>query len=315
MQNTGSITKSSASSIPRKILFIVNPNAGKRISDHIVSTIRKEFPENIYYQIVIWKDKNHFDEITRLLKTEGYTDAVAVGGDGTVNYVAKTILNTGITLGIVPIGSGNGLARSLGLSMNIEEVVKQIAEGKTATIDNGDVNGIPFFCTSGIGFDAHIGNLFANMTKRGLQGYIKITLRELFSYRAKNYTLEFNGQTIKRKAFLITVANAGQYGNDFYIAPQASMEDGLFHVAILKPFNFLQVVGLMIKILRRKAHLSARIETFVTDKIKITRDEKDSIHFDGEPAFEGKEVFYENNAKSLKAIIGPKYAHPKVTEV
>ena len=151
MRNTEFITKSSASSMPRKVLFIVNPNAGKRISDHIIATIRKEFPQNIYFQIVIWKDKNHFDEITALLKTEGYTDAVAVGGDGTVNHVAKTILNTGITLGIVPIGSGNGLARSLGLSMNIEQVIKQIAEGKTATIDNGTVNGIPFFCTSGIG--------------------------------------------------------------------------------------------------------------------------------------------------------------------
>src|SRR4051812_26025505 len=124
MQNTEFITKSSASSMPRKLLFIVNPNAGKRISDHIIDSLRKEFPENIYYQIAIWKDKDHFEEITSMLKTEGYTDAIAVGGDGTVNHVAKTILNSGITLGIVPIGSGNGLARSLGLSMNIPEVIK-----------------------------------------------------------------------------------------------------------------------------------------------------------------------------------------------
>ena len=107
MQNTESITKSSASDMTRKILFIVNPNAGKRISNIIIETIRKEIPENVYYQIAIWKDKDHFEEITALLKTEGYTDAVAVGGDGTVNHVAKTILGTTIRLGIVPIGSGN----------------------------------------------------------------------------------------------------------------------------------------------------------------------------------------------------------------
>ena len=101
--------------MPRKLLFIVNPNAGKRISDQIIRIIRKEFPENIYYQVVIWKDPNHFEEITELLKTQGYTDAIAVGGDGTVNQVAKTIVNTTIRLGIVPIGSGNGLARTLGL--------------------------------------------------------------------------------------------------------------------------------------------------------------------------------------------------------
>ncbi len=307
MQNTEFITKSSAFDMPRKLLFIVNPNAGKKISDKIISTIRLEFPQNIYYQIVIWKDKNHFDEITELLKTQGYTDAIAVGGDGTVNHVAKTILNTNIRLGIVPIGSGNGLARSLGLSMKIEEVIHQIALGKTASIDSGLVNGIPFFCTSGIGFDAHIGNLFASMTNRGLQGYIKITVRELFKYRAKEYALTFNNQTIKQKAFLITVANAGQYGNDFYIAPQASMQDGQFHVVIIKPFNALKVIGLMMRILMRKAYLSSSIETYVTDKITITRDKNDTIHFDGEPTLENKEVVFENRALSLQVIVGEKF--------
>lgn len=307
MQNTESITKSSASDMPRKLLFIVNPNAGKRVSQHIIETIRKEFPQNIYYQFAIWKDKDNFDEITALLKTEGYTDAIAVGGDGTVNHVAKTILNTDIALGIVPIGSGNGLARSLGLSMKIEEVIRQIATGNKTKIDYGTVNGIPFFCTSGIGFDAHIGNLFATSVKRGLQSYVKITLSELFNYRAKNYTLSFNGQTIKRKAFLITVANAGQYGNDFYIAPQASMQDGLFHVVVLKPFNVISVFGIMAKILSRKADKSGSIETYVTNKLTITRDEKDTIHFDGEPAIEDKEVSYVNNPGALRVIVGDKF--------
>ena len=304
MQNNEFTKKSSAYNMPRKVLFIVNPNAGKKISDKIIQVIRKEFPQNIYYQIVIWKDKNHFDEITALLKTQDYTDAIAVGGDGTVNHVAKTILNTNITLGIVPIGSGNGLARSLGLSMKIEEVVKQIAAGKTATIDNGLVNGIPFFCTSGIGFDAHIGNLFATSVKRGLQSYVKITIAELFKYRAKNYTLIFNNQSIKRKAFLITVANAGQYGNDFYIAPQANMQDGQFHIVVLKPFTVFHLPVLMTKLLTKRAQLSTRIETYVTNKITIIRDEKDTIHFDGEPSIEGKEVVFENKAASLKVIVG-----------
>lgn len=293
--------------MPRKLLFIVNPNAGKKISDTIIEIIRKEFPENMYYQIAIWKDRDHFEEITKTLKTQGYTDAIAVGGDGTVNQVAKTILGTDIALGIVPIGSGNGLARSLGLSMDIEEVIKQIAEGKTAVIDNGTVNGIPFFCTSGVGFDAHIGNLFATSKKRGLQSYVKITLREIFKYRAKNYTLKFNGKEIKRRAFLITVGNAGQYGNDFYIAPEANMQDGVFHISVLKPFSVLSVAGLMVKVLGKKAHKSRHIETYVTSKITIVRDEKDTVHFDGEPAIEEKEVVFECSPASLKAIIGSKF--------
>lgn len=307
MQNTESTKRSSASNMLRKVLFIVNPNAGKRISDQIIETIRREFPQNMYFQIAIWKDKDHFEEITHLLKTEGYTDAIAVGGDGTVNHVAKTILNTGIRLGIVPIGSGNGLARSLGLSMKIEEVIRQIVAGNTTTIDSGVVNRIPFFCTSGIGFDAHIGNLFATSVKRGLQSYVKITIRELFKYRAKNYTLMFDDKIIQRKAFLITVANAGQYGNDFYIAPLASIQDGLFHIVILKPFNPFHLPMLMTRILSRKAHLSSRIETYTSKKITILRDEKDTIHFDGEPAFEDKEVLFENKPASLRVIIGEKF--------
>ncbi|MBA3664763.1 MAG: diacylglycerol kinase family lipid kinase [Bacteroidetes bacterium] len=290
--------------MPRKILFIVNPNAGKQISSLIVETIRSEFPQNIYYHIAIWKNKSHFKDILEALRNGDYTDAVAVGGDGTVNQVAKSILGSGITLGIIPTGSGNGLARSLGLSMDVEEVIKQIAVGKTILIDNGSVNGIPFFCTSGVGFDAHIGNLFATSKKRGLKSYVKIVLREVFKYRAKNYILKFNDTEIKRKAFLITVANAGQYGNNLYIAPQADMRDGFFHVSVLRPFTIFHVPGLMFKVFRRKAHTSSLIETLVTNKLSIIRDDKDTMHFDGEPTVAEKEVIFECMPGSLKVIVG-----------
>lgn len=307
MQNTESTTRLQASDMVRKVLFIVNPNAGKKMSEHIIGTIRREFPENIYYQIAVWKDKDHFEEITAQLQNQGYTDAVAVGGDGTVNRVAKAILGTGVTLGIVPIGSGNGLARSLGLSMNIETVIRQIAAGRKALIDVGLVNGRPFLCTSGVGFDAHIGNLFATSVKRGLQSYVKITVAELFRYRAKTYTLRFNGQSITRKAFLITVANAGQYGNDFYIAPLASMQDGLFHVVVLKPFSPLHLPVMLAKILGRRAHTSTRIETFTTDRLTIEREGQDTIHYDGEPAVEGKEVHYSLQKEALAVLVGENF--------
>lgn len=288
----------------RKILFIVNPNAGKKISGKLIETIRKEIPSEIQNEIIIWKDRTHFVEILEKLKQGNYTDAVAVGGDGTVNQVAKSILNTNIALGIVPAGSGNGLARSLGISMRTEIAIKQIAEGKTEYIDTGEVNGIPFFCTSGLGFDAHIGKLFATSVKRGLKSYVKITLRELMTYKEQNYILKLNGKEISRKAFLITVANAGQYGNNFYIAPQAKLNDSLFHVVILKPFNFFQSIGIVLKVLRRKANESRFIETFTCNNLQITRQKEDSIHFDGEPETQGTELNYLLKAKSLKAIVG-----------
>lgn len=307
MQNQESIAKSVMSENHRKLLFIVNPNAGKKIPGKIIDTIKKVFPKNIYYQIVIWKDKDHFKEILDILHFQHYTDAIAVGGDGTVNAVAKSIVNTNIALGIIPAGSGNGLARTLRMPMDIEDAIREIAKGNKIKIDSGTVNNIPFFCTSGIGFDAHIGNLFATSSKRGLKSYIKITVAELFKYRAKEYTITFNNQTIKRKAFLITVANAGQYGNDVYIAPQADIQDGLFHLVILKPFNIMHFRGLTTKILRKKVNLSSKVETFTAQKITITRDETDTVHFDGEPAIEGKEVIFEVKPQSLNVIIGDKF--------
>ena len=306
MQNTKSTEKSALLDMPRKLLFIVNPNAGKKISEQLIDTIRKEFPKNIYYQIVVWKDKDHFQEVLDILHSRDYTDAIAVGGDGTVNQVAKSIIGTNISLGIVPAGSGNGLARTLGLSMKVEEVIKQIATGNKAKIDYGTVNGIPFFCTSGVGFDAHIGNLFATSKKRGLQSYIKITFRELIRYKSKEYVLKFNNQEIKRKAYLITVANAGQYGNDFYIAPEAKINDGKFHVVILKPFNLFSVFGILVKILKGKAHESKNIETYVTEKLTIERKWKDSIHFDGEPDFNSEILNYICNPLQLNVIVGDK---------
>jgi YegS/Rv2252/BmrU family lipid kinase len=290
--------------MPRNILFVVNPNAGKKISDQIVNLIHAEFPETLTYKISVWENKDDFNPIQDQIRSGDYTDVIAVGGDGTVNRVAQTVLGTEIRLGIIPLGSGNGLARSLKISMNVQRCLHQIADGRSALIDSGTVNGHPFFCTSGAGFDAHIGQLFASSIKRGLRSYVRIIARELFLYRAKSYELHINGQVYHRKAFLITVANAGQYGNDFYIAPQADMQDGLFHIVVLKPFNVLKVGGLLTNILKRKAYLSKSIETFTASSLEIVRESEDSLHFDGEPAFEAKTLRFENLKGSLNVLVG-----------
>jgi YegS/Rv2252/BmrU family lipid kinase len=291
----------------RKILFIVNPNAGRRIAGKLIQMIGGAMPAGTDYRIEVWKDKDNFRDITAMLMNDGYTEAIAVGGDGTVNHVAKTILNTNIALGIIPAGSGNGLARTLGISMNIGEALKQIAAGRKIAIDSGSVNGIPFFCTSGAGFDAEVGIHFSRSLKRGLQSYVRIILREILRYKAKNYTIALNGISFQRKAFLITVANAGQYGNDFYIAPQASLQDGLFHVVILKPFNALTVAGLLAKILLRRAHLSRNVETFITERVTISREAEAAIHFDGDPTMAGRELTFEMHRASLRVIVSEKF--------
>jgi YegS/Rv2252/BmrU family lipid kinase len=267
----------------KKVAFIVNPNAGTRKKIDIPSLIKSNFSKDIPSEIIIWDDKFNFQPIEKKLLEEGFTVAVAVGGDGTVNQVAKTVNRTEISLGIIPFGSGNGLARSLGIPMDPIKAIKRIENGSIKKIDSGSINGTPFFCTSGVGFDAHIGNLFATSTSRGLWTYTKITIKELFGYKPKEYKLTFNGGTITRKAFLVTFANAGQYGNDFYIAPEARMDDGLLHVAILKPFSLFAAPAIVSKIIRRKANKSAYIETFTTKELQLERAKSDSIHYDGEP--------------------------------
>lgn len=291
----------------RKLLFIVNPKAGKKLGPTLLPLIEQKLRGKVDYEVSIWQNVGEFNLIAEKLFSESYTDAIAVGGDGTVNMVAKTIVGKDLSLGIIPMGSGNGLARSLGLPMNTAKALDAIIEGKTHYVDSGTVNEIPFFCTSGVGFDAHIGNLFATSTKRGLKSYVKIIWNEFASYKPKKYTLKYNNTVVERDAFLITVGNAGQYGNDFYIAPGAKMNDGMFHISVMKPFKVRQVFGLVIKIMRRKADESKLIEAFACKELTIIRSEKDVIHFDGEPAMADKEVTFKINPLSLKAIVGNKF--------
>lgn len=205
--------------------------------------------------------------------------------------------------GIIPRGSGNGLARTLGIPQETQKAIRRIEKGSVKQIDCGLINGKPFFCTSGIGFDAHIGKLFAQSKKRGLSSYFKITVKQLATYRAKTYEITSNGETFDTKAFLITFANAGQYGNDFYIAPEAKLDDGKLHVAIMKPFSPLSVFPLLIKILRRKAHTSRKIHTFISDHVEIRQRKPDAIHYDGEPDMSlGEKIEIKIRPASLRVV-------------
>jgi diacylglycerol kinase (ATP) len=286
----------------KKVAFVINPAAGSKKKENIIQLISENLSEKTPYDIFVWEEKNNFGEIQKQITSGKYDVVVAVGGDGTVNEVAKNLIYTDIVFGIIPRGSGNGLARTLGIPQDTRKAIQRIETGATHTIDSGLINDKNFFCTSGIGFDAHIGKLFVTSKKRGLSSYFKITTRELFNYRAKSYRISSEGSEQLTKAFLITFANAGQYGNDFYIAPEAKLDDGKLHVAILKPFNVLSIFPLLIKILAKKAHKSGIIKTSVTENIKITGLEKVDIHFDGEPGTAENEIEVKINPASLKII-------------
>ena len=286
----------------RKIVFVINPSAGTKNKDHLGEMLEQQIAGSVLYEIINWTNKYQFREIREKLLCTDYTDMIAVGGDGTVNEVARVALEKNVNLGILPFGSGNGLARTLGLPMKIKPALDVIIRGNTKKIDVGTINDALFFCTAGVGFDAHIGHQFAQLKNRGFAGYVKTTCREMFSYRVKQYRLSFNNENICREAFLITFANAGQYGNDFYIAPEAKTDDGLLQVVILKPFPFYAIPFLLIKIALRRAHTSRYIETFTTNQLLCRRVEKGPIHFDGEPGEAGFEIVVGLKARVLNVI-------------
>jgi diacylglycerol kinase (ATP) len=294
-----------------KWLIVVNPKAGKKKNIDVPNLVGSHM-KGLPYEILEWTRENDFSAITRAIHSENFTYVVAAGGDGTVNRVGRELLEkkAGLggrqaALGILPLGSGNGLARSLGINMEPAQALKQLLQKKISRIDAGNINGHAFFCTAGVGFDAHIGGLFASSETRGLRSYVQIVLRELVRYRAKQYTVEVDGKSKSLSAFLITLANAGQYGNDFYIAPQASLQDGILQVVILKPFNLLKAPGIVRRMLGRQAHLSPSIETLAGKNIVIERDSNDMIHFDGEPFMENKRLVISVHAGALKVLTGP----------
>lgn len=286
---------------PRKILFIVNPSAGKKRNLDLKDFIEKNFsfPD---FTVAVSSSLEYFEEIKQKAMTENYTDVIACGGDGTVNKVANFACHNNLRLGILPLGSGNGLARSIKISMDLKKALKQIEVGKTTKIDGGVLNGNLFFCASGMGFDAYIAALFENTESRGLGGYIKLIWKEFFSYKTENYILEFDGRKIDKPAFVLACCNSGQYGNDFYIAPTADMRDGKITISILKPFSKWLTPWVIFKVLLKKTHTLKWVETYHAHDIKITREKNGSVHLDGEPHEEGIEIHYTVKPLALEII-------------
>lgn len=285
-----------------KYAFIINPNAGVKKKLNIETFITSHFPKTISYEISIWTDPNNISDIKSKILESNYSFVIACGGDGTVNMVASLLVNTKMALGILPLGSGNGLARSNGIPMDLVKALDVIAKGKTETIDSGTINNNPFFCTAGIGFDALIAHKFAESTKRGFTTYFKTSFKEFLSYKPHTYSITIDGKIINTSAFLITVANAGQWGNDVYIAPAAKLNDGLFHISVLKPFPYHAIVLFGIKLFSKKADTSNYLKSFIGKKISIEFEKELPAHYDGEPLLVNQKVNIEMFPLSLKIV-------------
>ncbi len=286
----------------KKIAYVINPNAGLMNKEQIIVQIKLHSPSALDYEIILWETPEQGKEITKRIVDEGFSIAAAVGGDGTVNEVSKALVGTDVALAIIPIGSGNGLARHLKIPLNVRKALELITWGEEKKIDSCFINEKAFFCTSGIGFDAHIGKLFAESRNRGFSTYAKITIAQLFRYECAVYNLTFDKKQIQRKAFLITFANASQYGNDAFIAPRASVGDGLIDVCILKPFHFWDLPALAWKMFHRSIDKSDFMETFKVSEVDVERTNTGPTHYDGEPGTMGSSLRIRILPRSLRVI-------------
>jgi len=272
-----------------KILFVINPVSGKKSKDFVPALIKQTFCEEHYdLKIIYTLFSGEATHIVKQYFNKGYKKVVAVGGDGTVNEVASAITETDAVLGIVPTGSGNGLARHLKIPMNSKKALGVIKKGHQIKIDFGMINDRKFFCTTGIGFDAHIGYIFSKANDRGFASYLKATLSEFRRYLPARYEISMNGTTYMRDAFLITFANASQYGNNAHIAPKAKINDGKLDVSIIKDFPIVSAPNLGTRLFIKNIDKSHYVETFQCKKIVVKRKEPGVVHFDGEPVEMGE---------------------------
>lgn len=285
----------------RKILFIINPISGATNKNNIVERINKLVDTSIYKEIIYTKAAKHAIELANENKSK-FDTIVAVGGDGSINEIFRGLVNTNCKLGIIPLGSGNGLARHLNIPLKINKAIELINNGRYKLIDTVEINNEKFVNIAGLGFDAHIAHLFDKYGKRGFLSYAKLTIRELIKYQPIKASINYDNKSINIVKFLIVFANSSQFGNNFYIAPKAFIDDGKLNIVLVDKPAFLESIPFVARAFTKRINSSKRVNTFTTDKITIKCNENIKVHLDGEPYSFGKQIDVKINSKSLRVI-------------
>ncbi len=290
--------------IKKKIAFIINPISGTVRKDTIPELIKKELDSAVFdAEIRFTEYKGHGSELSKFYKGQGYDCIVAVGGDGTVNEIARELVHSNVSLGIIPIGSGNGLARHLNIPMNISKAVRHLNFSESILIDYGIVNNKQFFCTCGTGFDAYVSMEFAKGKRRGIMSYIEKMITGYFTYKPQNCHLIGDGIDLQSKAFVLTFANAGQWGNNAYIAPQASVQDGKIDISILSSFPIIAIPSIALQLFTKTINNDLFMTTLRASEVTLKRDDPGPFHFDGEPYEEGREITVKVIPEGLRVMV------------
>jgi diacylglycerol kinase (ATP) len=291
--------------VARSYLFILNPNSGTstgKRTDYITSRIQSVAEKNgSEAQILFTEGRAHATQLVKEhIHEKEWAGIVAVGGDGTINEIAQPLVGTQTPVGIIPLGSGNGLARHLGLPISLEKSLNRLFTGEVITIDTATLNDIPFFCTAGMGFDAYVGYLFSQQKVRGLASYVNVSFRSYWRYKPQSFKL--NG--VKTNAFSVSFANAGQFGNNAWVAPQASLQDGKLDICTIKPFPKWYGTSLAYQLFTKQMKASTFIDYQSATSAVIETDVPPMIHYDGEPLqLNTTRIEVNINPESLRVIV------------
>ncbi|MDQ8203151.1 diacylglycerol kinase family lipid kinase [Pelagicoccus sp. SDUM812003] len=268
----------------KELAIIINPISGKREKGVVRRERVEAFLASHGLEADVWETQyaGHAPELTKAAIAEGAKRVVAVGGDGTINEVGRVVVGTGCEFGLVPMGSGNGLARHLGLPLNFHKALHLAALGASIRVDTGEANGHPFFNVMGIGFDAEVGRRFNETQARGFVSYMKEGLRAFRDYRSSRCDIASGGQLQSLRAYIVAVANSSQYGSNAFIAPDASLTDGKLNLVAITDPNFISFFVLIWRMFRKKLYLSPRVTPICSDNFVLTMPEAGFFHVDGE---------------------------------
>ena len=287
----------------KKILFIINPISGVGRHKTVEKLIDEKLDKTIFdYELVYTKASKHAIELSKRAVDENFNIVVAVGGDGSVNEIGKSLIGTNSALAILPCGSGNGAARHLNIPTNLVKAMQIINQGNISAIDTFNINNETVINTAGIGYAAHIAHEFSKIKKRGFSNYIKIAFRDSMKYKSQNCEVEINGEIKKLNTFIIDIANGTQWGNNAVIAPHAKNDDGLLDLCIVNDFPFINFPVMATRLFTKSIHRSKFVEIIKVKEL-IIRQERDYAHIDGEPVFIGQELKVKINPHSLKVVV------------
>lgn len=289
-----------------KILFIINPISGVGRKDVLPELIEKHLDHSLYSPTIVYTQyRKHAKEIAQEYAAKGWDIICAVGGDGSVHEVGTALIGTSTKLAIIPAGSGNGLARHLGIPMQLEKAIETLNEQRTIVMDTVLVNDKPFLNAAGYGIDAFIAKKFNDSARRGLINYVRLSLKEFFHYEPVRISMKINGMSRSLSVFMLSIANASEFGNGFCISPDSDVTDGKIELVVVKPIKFWDVPKLAYQFFNRKSNNSEFLEVIPFEEATINIDHS-LAQYDGEPFQVRNELNVKVVPKSLHILVGKK---------